>query len=97
MIQQSLNIIEGEEEESELLLERIVQPESAQFENDLARDSNLIAARFNMHTHTFSCKKYRTGSLSQCQFGAPWKVVERSYSDEDGTMHLKRNELYVNK
>ena len=97
MIQQSLNIIDSEEEESELLLERIVRPESAQFENDLARDSNLIAARFNMHTHTFSCKKYRTGSLSQCQFGAPWKVVERSCSDEDDTVRLKRNELYVNK
>ena len=51
MIQQSLNIIDGEEEESEPLLERIVWPESAQFENDLARDFNLIAVRFNMHTH----------------------------------------------
>ena len=79
-----------------LLLERTINPDSDEFEHDLENDSNLVARRFNMHKHTATCQKYRSGEQS-CQFGAPWKLVPESYKDEASVVHIERNKLYVNK
>src|SRR5436305_3804126 len=80
----------------EPLLERSINPDSVRFEDDLARDSSQVAKKFNMHKHTFTCWKYRSGSKS-CRFGAPWKVIPETYCSEEGVVNLKRNEAYLNK
>ena len=78
------------------LLERTVDPDSAQFETSLVMDSNLVAARFNRHRHTFTCQKYKSNERS-CRFGAPWKLVEKSHRDESSNINLRRNDPYMNK
>jgi len=58
IIVQSMDVINDTGEGP--LLERTVDPDSAQFETSLAMDSNLVAARFNRHRHTFTCQKYKS-------------------------------------
>ena len=94
IVVQSLDIISDTGEGP--LLERTVDPGSAEFEMSLAMDSNLIAARFNQHRYTFTCQKYKSGERS-CRFGAPWKLIEKSYRDQNGNINLRRNDRYVNK
>ena len=96
VIKQSLNAVDEADLSGPLLLERTINPDSDEFEHDLENDSNLVARRFNMHKHTATCRKYRSGEQS-CRFGAPWKLVPESYKDEAGVVHIKRNEPYVNK
>ena len=37
------------------------------------------------------------GLHSHCHFGAPWKIIPESFCDENGVVHLERNNPYVNK
>ena len=96
LMKQSLTAVDEVDVAGPPLLERKINPDSEQFEYDLEKDSNLIAKRFNMHKHTSTCRKYRSGEQS-CRFGAPWELVEESYKDEVGVVHMKRNEPYINK
>ena len=94
IIVQSLNIMDDKGDEP--LLERTVDPDSADFETNLVIDSNLVAARFNRHRHTSTCQKYKSGERS-CRFGVPWKLIDKSYRDENGNINLQRNDPYMNK
>ena len=96
VIKQSLNAVDEADLSGPPLLERTINPDSDEFEHDLENDSNLVARRFNIHKHTATCRKYRSGEQS-CRFGAPWKLVPESYKDEAGVVHIgngKRTKPY---
>jgi hypothetical protein len=67
-----------------------------QFQSELYKYSNLIAASRNMHTHSATCAKYQRGKQSHCRFGFPQKLVESSSIDDDGILQLKRSNRNVN-
>src|SRR5436305_4761067 len=64
VIKQSLNAVDEADLSGPPLLERTINPDSDEFEHDLENDSNLVARRFNMHKHTATCRKYRSGEQS---------------------------------
>jgi len=96
LMKQSLTAVDEVDVARPPLLEWKINSDSEQFEYNLKKDSNLIAKRFNMHKYISTCQKYWSGEQSY-QFGAPWELVEESYKDEVGVVHMKRNELYINK
>ena len=55
MIKKSLTAMEKDVDTGTPLLERTLDAESVHFEEDLRMDSNLVAKKFNMHKHTFTC------------------------------------------
>ena len=57
---------------------------------------NLIITWFNQHRYIFTCQKYKSNEQS-CQFGTPWKLIEKSHRDESSNINLQRNNPYMNK
>ncbi|KAF3914297.1 hypothetical protein ABW21_db0201672 [Orbilia brochopaga] len=76
------------------ILESRFSTDAERFEERLLQEGKRIVYKVNMHDHSATCHKYEKGKTG-CRFGAPWKPVDRSYVDSEGTLHLKRRKLDI--
>eukprot|EP00732_Lithocolla_globosa_P000686 Lithocolla_globosa_v1_NODE_255_length_4802_cov_69.795660.p3 type:complete len:319 gc:universal NODE_255_length_4802_cov_69.795660:1786-2742(+) len=74
---------------------RAPDPDGKDFETEMKRFN--IARCSQIHMHCTTCFKYvKPGEAHVCRFAFPKKYVERSYVDEEGTVHLKRENKLTN-
>ncbi|KAH6668512.1 hypothetical protein B0J14DRAFT_488349, partial [Halenospora varia] len=77
-----------------------------EFKDALSIDSNSVAAKVQMHTHSHTCTKYQRGSMEArvktrrediCRFLFPKPLVPESIVTADGFIRMQRNHLFINK
>ena len=66
------------------------------FYTALYRYGTQIAAKRQMHARTHNSTCYKYGKGNQCRFGYPRHLVQKSHVDDIGTIHLRRDDEWVN-